>query len=208
MELPKLLYAQALWYTQRRIMELEDNCTYLSPKPSEYTKLFISQLENLKTIKVREKNSLLAKYNKVSRKRIWRIQRLYKLSASFIDLVDRGIIGIEPAVELSFLSLEQQFILYKYLIEKEVNFINLKYYVCKEIHILAKLFNNNISIFKKKLVEMYEMKFFDGKEIKREFHLITYALIERDYGQAISFDKQQNKCNQQYLKMIFESDAI
>ena len=207
MELPKLSYAQALWYTQRRIMELEDNYTYLSPKPSEYTKLFISQLENLKTIKVREKNSLLAKYNKVSRKSIWRIQRLYKLSASFIDLVDRGIIGIEPAVELSFLSLEQQFVLYKYLIEKEVNFINLKYCVCKEIHILARLFNN-ISKFKKKLAEMYEMKFFNGKEIKRESHLITYALIERDCGQVISFDKQQKKCNQQYLRMIFESDTI
>ena len=68
--------------------------------------------------------SAIAENNNMSRKQIYRYIRLNELIAEFQEWVDKGIITIEAAVELSFISEEKQHIIFEH-----INGMNIAYNV-------------------------------------------------------------------------------
>ena len=71
--------------------------------------------------KLRRSNELLASQSPDSRATIQRYIRLTELIPSFLDMVDNGRLAFNPAVELSYLSLENQTILFSIMERDELS---------------------------------------------------------------------------------------
>lgn len=84
-------------------------------KPSIYAKAYAEQLSLMKKLGKKSTVSAIAEQNGLSRKQIYRYIRLTHLISEMQGFVDNGIISIETAVEFSFLSIEKQSSLYKYI---------------------------------------------------------------------------------------------
>ena len=84
--------------------------------PTVYAKAYAEQLELMKKLGKKATVSAIADQNGLSRKQIYRYIRITYLTEDWQKWVDRGIIGMLVAVELSFLSETKQTALYKHLI--------------------------------------------------------------------------------------------
>ena len=84
--------------------------------PTVYAKAYAEQLELMKKLGKKATVSAIADQNGLSRKQIYRYVRLTYLIEDFQKWVDKDIIRMLSAVELSFLSEEKQDALYKHLI--------------------------------------------------------------------------------------------
>ena len=84
--------------------------------PTVYAKAYAEQLELIKKLGKKATVSAIAEQNGLSRKQIYRYVRLTYLIEDFQRWVDKDIIRMLSAVELSFLSEEKQNALYKHLI--------------------------------------------------------------------------------------------
>ena len=84
--------------------------------PTVYAKAYAEQLELMKKLGKKATVSAIAEQNGLSRKQIYRYVRLTYLIEDFQRWVDKDIIRMLSAVELSFLSEEKQNALYKHLI--------------------------------------------------------------------------------------------
>lgn len=93
-------------------------------KPSVYAKAYAEQLSLMKKLGKKSTVSAIAEQNGLSRKQIYRYIRLTNLIPEMQGLVDDGIISIETAVEFSFLSIEKQSSLYKYIGNFEKSYIS------------------------------------------------------------------------------------
>ena len=83
--------------------------------PTVYARAYAEQLELLKQLGKKATVSAIAENNNMSRKQIYRYIRLNKLITEFQQWVDKGIITIEAAVELSFISEEKQHIIFEHI---------------------------------------------------------------------------------------------
>lgn len=83
--------------------------------PTVYARAYAEQLELLKQLGKKATVSAIAENNNMSRKQIYRYIRLNELIAEFQEWVDKGIITIEAAVELSFISEEKQHIIFEHI---------------------------------------------------------------------------------------------
>ena len=92
--------------------------------PTVYARAYAEQLELLKQLGKKATVSAIAENNNMSRKQIYRYIRLNELIAEFQEWVDKGIITIEAAVELSFISEEKQHIIFEH-----INGMNIAYNV-------------------------------------------------------------------------------
>lgn len=93
-------------------------------KPSVYAKAYAEQLSLMKKLGKKSTVSAIAEQNGLSRKQIYRYIRLTHLIPEMQGFVDNGIISIETAVEFSFLSIEKQSSLYKYIGNFEKSYIS------------------------------------------------------------------------------------
>ena len=93
-------------------------------KPSVYAKAYAEQLSLMKRLGKKSTVSAIAEQNGLSRKQIYRYIRLTHLISEMQGFVDNGIISIETAVEFSFLSIEKQSSLYKYIGNFEKSYIS------------------------------------------------------------------------------------
>lgn len=93
-------------------------------KPSVYEKAYAEQLSLMKKLGKKSTVSAIAEQNGLSRKQIYRYIRLTHLISEMQGFVDNGIISIETAVEFSFLSIEKQSSLYKYIGNFEKSYIS------------------------------------------------------------------------------------
>ncbi|WP_443724418.1 ParB/RepB/Spo0J family partition protein [Pseudoruminococcus massiliensis] len=93
-------------------------------KPSIYAKAYAEQLSLMKKLGKKSTVSAIAEQNGLSRKQIYRYIRLTHLISEMQGFVDNGIISIETAVEFSFLSIEKQSSLYKYIGNFEKSYIS------------------------------------------------------------------------------------
>lgn len=93
-------------------------------KPSVYAKAYAEQLSLMKKLGKKSTVSAIAEQNGLSRKQIYRYIRLTNLIPEMQGFVDNGIISIETAVEFSFLSIEKQSSLYKYIGNFEKSYIS------------------------------------------------------------------------------------
>ena len=84
--------------------------------PTVYAKAYAEQLELMKKLGKKATVSAIADQNGLSRKQIYRYVRLTYLIEDFQKWVDKDIIRMLSAVELSFLSEMKQTTLYKHLI--------------------------------------------------------------------------------------------
>ena len=84
--------------------------------PTVYAKAYAEQLELMKKLGKKATVSAIAEQNGLSRKQIYRYVRLTYLIEDFQRWVDKDIIRMLSAVELSFLSETKQTALYKHLI--------------------------------------------------------------------------------------------
>ena len=84
--------------------------------PTVYAKAYAEQLELIKKLGKKATVSAIAEQNGLSRKQIYRYVRLTYLIEEFQKWVDKDIIRMLSAVELSFLSETKQTTLYKHLI--------------------------------------------------------------------------------------------
>ena len=84
--------------------------------PTVYAKAYAEQLELIKKLGKKATVSAIAEQSGLSRKQIYRYVRLTYLIEDFQRWVDKDIIRMLSAVELSFLSEEKQNALYKHLI--------------------------------------------------------------------------------------------
>ena len=84
--------------------------------PTVYAKAYAEQLELMKKLGKKATVSAIADQNGLSRKQIYRYVRLTYLIEDFQRWVDKDIIRMLSAVELSFLSETKQTALYKHLI--------------------------------------------------------------------------------------------
>ena len=83
--------------------------------PTVYARAYAEQLELMKQLGKKATVSAIAENNNMSRKQIYRYIRLNKLITEFQQWVDKGIITIEAAVELSFISKEKQHIIFEHI---------------------------------------------------------------------------------------------
>ena len=83
--------------------------------PTVYARAYAEQLELMKQLGKKATVSAIAENNNMSRKQIYRYIRLNELIAEFQEWVDKGIITIEAAVELSFISAEKQRIIFEHI---------------------------------------------------------------------------------------------
>ena len=118
-------------------------------KPSVYAKAYAEQLSLMKKLGKKSTVSAIAEQNGLSRKQIYRYIRLTHLISEMQGFVDNGIISIETAVEFSFLSIEKQSSLYKYIGNFEKSYISslLKLSAAKyirELDLSDDEFNENI----------------------------------------------------------------
>lgn len=82
--------------------------------PTVYAKAYAEQVELMKKLG-KKTVSAIADQNGLSRKQIYRYIRITYLTENWQNWIDKGIIGMLSAVELSFLSEVKQNTLYKYL---------------------------------------------------------------------------------------------
>ena len=104
--------------------------------PTVYAKAYAEQLELIKKLGKKATVSAIAEQNGLSRKQIYRYVRLTYLIEDFQRWVDKDIIRMLSAVELSFLSEEKQNALYKHLIGTGIAEI-LTVETAKKIHSVA-----------------------------------------------------------------------
>ena len=83
--------------------------------PTVYARAYAEQLELLKQLGKKATVSAIAENNNMSRKQIYRYIRLNELITELQEWVDKGIITIEAAVELSFISEEKQRIIFDHI---------------------------------------------------------------------------------------------
>ena len=110
--------------------------------PTVYAKAYAEQLELIKKLGKKATVSAIAEQNGLSRKQIYRYVRLTYLIEDFQRWVDKDIIRMLSAVELSFLSEEKQHALYKHLIgtgiaESAISRNILTVETAKKIHLVA-----------------------------------------------------------------------
>ena len=123
--------------------------------PTVYARAYSEQLELLKKLGKKSTVSAIAEQNGMSRKQIYRYIRLTNLISEIQEWVDKGLISIEAAVELSFLSDKKQLVLFNYVNSLDTTYgdisKNFKVVCTKNIHTIAdKLsdeeFDKNINI--------------------------------------------------------------
>ena len=109
--------------------------------PTVYARAYAEQLELLKQLGKKATVSAIAENNNMSRKQIYRYIRLNELIAELQEWVDKGIITIEAAVELSFISEEKQRIIFDHIngmnIADNVITRHFKVATTKRIHTVA-----------------------------------------------------------------------
>ena len=109
--------------------------------PTVYARAYAEQLELLKQLGKKATVSAIAENNNMSRKQIYRYIRLNELITELQEWVDKGIITIEAAVELSFISEEKQRIIFDHIngmnIADNVITRHFKVATTKRIHTVA-----------------------------------------------------------------------
>ena len=109
--------------------------------PTVYARAYAEQLELMKQLGKKATVSAIAENNNMSRKQIYRYIRLNELITEFQQWVDKGIITIEAAVELSFISEEKQHIIFEHInglgIADSVITRHFKVVTTKRIHSVA-----------------------------------------------------------------------
>lgn len=109
--------------------------------PTVYARAYAEQLELMKQLGKKATVSAIAENNNMSRKQIYRYIRLNKLIAELQEWVDKSIITIEAAVELSFISEEKQHIILEHInglgIADSVIARHFKVAMTKKIHTVA-----------------------------------------------------------------------
>ena len=109
--------------------------------PTVYARVYAEQLELMKQMGKKATVSAIADNNNMSRKQIYRYIRLNSLIPELQKWVDDGIISIEAAVELSYLSETKQHILYEHIenlgVADNVITRHLKVVTAKKVHTIA-----------------------------------------------------------------------
>ena len=109
--------------------------------PTVYARAYAEQLELMKQLGKKATVSAIAENNNMSRKQIYRYIRLNELIAAFQQWVDKGIITIEAAVELSFISEVKQHTIFEHInglgIADSVITRHFKVVTTKRIHSVA-----------------------------------------------------------------------
>ena len=109
--------------------------------PTVYARAYAEQLELMKQLGKKATVSAIAENNNMSRKQIYRYIRLNELIAELQEWVDKSIITIEAAVELSFISEEKQRIIFDHIngmnIADNVITRHFKVATTKRIHTVA-----------------------------------------------------------------------
>ena len=109
--------------------------------PTVYARAYAEQLELLKQLGKKATVSAIAENNNMSRKQIYRYIRLNELIAELQEWVDKSIITIAAAVELSFISEEKQHIILEHInglgIADSVITRHFKVAMTKKIHTVA-----------------------------------------------------------------------
>ena len=109
--------------------------------PTVYARAYAEQLELMKQLGKKATVSAIAENNNMSRKQIYRYIRLNELITEFQQWVDKGIVTIEAAVELSFISEEKQHIIFEHInglgIADSVITRHFKVVTTKRIHSVA-----------------------------------------------------------------------
>ena len=109
--------------------------------PTVYARAYAEQLELMKQMGKKSTVSEIAENNNMSRKQIYRYIRLNSLIPELQKWVDNGIISIESAVELSYISEIKQHILYGHIenlgIAENVVARHFKVATAKKIHATA-----------------------------------------------------------------------
>ncbi|MBR1736552.1 MAG: ParB/RepB/Spo0J family partition protein, partial [Firmicutes bacterium] len=132
--------------------------------PTVYARAYAEQLELMKQLGKKATGSAIAENNNMSRKQIYRYIRLNELIAEFQQWVDKGIVTIEAAVELSFISEEKQHTIFEHInglgIADSVITRHFKVAMTKKIHTVADAvsdeeFSSNID---KIIFSVYETK--------------------------------------------------
>ena len=115
--------------------------------PTVYARAYAEQLELLKQLGKKATVSAIAENNNMSRKQIYRYIRLNELIAELQEWVDKGIITIEAAVELSFISEEKQHIIFEHIkglnIADSVITRHFKVATTKRIHTVAETLSDD-----------------------------------------------------------------
>ncbi len=114
--------------------------------PTVYARAYAEQLKLMKQLGRKATVSAIAENNNMSRKQIYRYIRLNELIAEFQQWVDKGIVTIEAAVELSFVSEEKQHIMFEHInglgIADSVITRHFKVAMTKKIHNVADSVND------------------------------------------------------------------
>ena len=109
--------------------------------PTVYARAYAEQLELMKQLGKKATVSAIAENNNMSRKQIYRYIRLNELITEFQQWVDKGIVTIEAAVELSFISEEKQHTIFEHInglgIADSVITRHFKVVTTKRIHSVA-----------------------------------------------------------------------
>ena len=109
--------------------------------PTVYARAYAEQLELMKQLGKKATVSAIAENNNMSRKQIYRYIRLNELITELQEWVDKSIITIEAAVELSFISEEKQRIFFDHIngmnIADNVITRHFKVATTKRIHTVA-----------------------------------------------------------------------
>lgn len=105
--------------------------------PTVYARAYAEQLELMKQLGKKATVSTIAENNHLSRKQIYRYIRLVYLIKELQEWVDNGVISIEAAVELSFISETKQFALYNHIVNLGIEDNILKVNTTKKIHNIA-----------------------------------------------------------------------
>ena len=115
--------------------------------PTVYARAYAEQLELLKQLGKKATVSAIAENNNMSRKQIYRYIRLNELITELQEWVDKGIITIEAAVELSFISEEKQRIIFEHInglnIADNVITRHFKVATTKRIHTVAETLSDD-----------------------------------------------------------------
>ena len=132
--------------------------------PTVYARAYAEQLELLKQLGKKATVSAIAENNNMSRKQIYRYIRLNELIAELQEWVDKGIITIEAAVELSFISEEKQHIIFEHInglnVADNVITRHFKVATTKRIHTVAETLSDDefSANIEKILFSAYEAK--------------------------------------------------
>ena len=132
--------------------------------PTVYARAYAEQLELLKQLGKKATVSAIAENNNMSRKQIYRYIRLNELIAELQEWVDKSIITIEAAVELSFISEEKQRIIFDHInglgIADSVITRHFKVATTKRIHTVADILSDDefSANIEKILFSAYEAK--------------------------------------------------